>query len=230
MILSQKFILYLRNKILIKRKMQRIMVHRLIIFLVFFCVNVQAQRFIKAVIFQHDGTQINCLARLPDASEKTIRFKIDENSKTQKLKSKDIKTVCYYLSGDKTLEIEYLRYISFFEMSYIRQEVFAAEWVEVLVRGDMMLYYILESSLSGQRKYNVYHYYVKRENEEYATEIAYVRYVKDFLIYRMEAGDYFADAPEIERKIDYREEGYTPKDIVNIVQEYNAFKKSIPKP
>jgi hypothetical protein len=167
------------------------------------------------------------MARLPDMSEKTIRFKIDNNSKTQKMKSKDVKSICYYLSGDKTLDIEYLRYTSFFEVRDFGHEIFAAEWIEVLVRGDMMLYTIHETSRSGQRKSSIYHYLVKRENEEYATEIAYVKYINDFLIYRMETEKYFADAPDIERKIEYREEGYTAKDIVNIVKEYNTFKKTI---
>jgi len=205
------------------------MVHRLIIFFIIFCANVHAQKFIKAVIFQHNGTQINCLASLP-VMETSIRYKIDQNSKVQKMKSKDIKSVCFYLKGDKTFEIEYLRYTSVFEMNATMQDVFAAEWLEVLERGDMSLYFIQETSRSGQRKSFFYHYLVKRENEEYATEIAYVRYRNDFLIYRMEAGDYFSDAPEIERKIEYREEGYSAKDIVNIVKEYNAFKKNVPKP
>jgi len=205
------------------------MVCRLIFFLIFFCVNVQAQKFLKAVIFQHDGTQINCLARLPDMSETSIRYKIDDNSKTQKIKSKDAKSICYYLRGNKTLELEYLRYISLFELIYNRHNVFAAEWIEVLERGDITLYFTQESSRSGQRKTFTYHYYVKRENEDYATEIAYVRYKNDFLIYRMETEDYFADIPDLEKKIENREEGYTAKDIVNIVKEYNTFKKNIPK-
>ena len=206
------------------------MFYRLIFFLTFFCVNVQAQTFLKTVIFLHDGTQINCLARLPVMDEKTIRFKIGDNSKVQKMNSKDIKLVRYYLRGDKILEIEYLRYSSFFEMSYNRKNVFAAEWIEVLERGDITLYLTQESSRSGQRKAFTYHYYVKRENEEHATEIAYIRYKNGFLIYRMEADDYFADIPYIENKIENREEGYTAKDIVSIVKEYNTLKKNISNP
>jgi len=197
--------------------------HRLIFVFIFFCVSVQAQTFLNAVIYQHDDTQIDCLARLPVMSEKTIRFKMDNNSKTQKMNSKDIKTIRYFLRGGKILEIEYLRYMSFLEMSNNMQDIFAAEWIEVLERGPMMLYFTQEASRSGQRKSVIYHYYVKRENEEFATEIAYVRYKNGFLIYRMEAGDYFANAPEIEKKIKSREEGYTAKDIVNIVKEYNTF-------
>ena len=204
----------------------QIMGHRLVFFLIFFCVNVQAQKFLKAVIFQHDGTQINCLARLPVMSEKTIRYQIDNNSKTQKMRSKDIRSICYFLRGNKTLEIEYLRYVSFFEMSYNMHQVSAAEWIEVLERGDMTLYFTQETARSGQRKSFTYHYYVKRENEEHATEIAYLRYRNGFLIYRMETGDYFADAPDLEKKIENREEGYTAKDIVDIVKEYNMLKSN----
>ena len=203
------------------------MVYRLVFFFIVFCVNVQAQKFLKAVIFQHDGTQINCLARLPSMYEKTVRFKVDNNSKVQKVKGEDVKSVRYYLRGNNTLELEYLRYTSFFEISNNMQNDFTTEWVEVLVRGDMMLYFIQEASRSGQRKSYIYRYFVKRKNDDYATEIAYIRYKNGFLIYRMEADDFFADAPEIEKKIKNGEEGYSAKDIVSIVQEYNAFKKNV---
>jgi hypothetical protein len=169
------------------------------------------------------------MACLP-VMETAIKYKIDQNSKVQKMKSKDIKSVCYYLKGNKTFEIEYLRYTSIFEMNNNIQDVFAAEWIEVLEHGDMSLYSIQEASRSGQRKSYIYHYLVKRENEDFATEIAYVRYKNDFLIYRMEASDYFSDAPDIERKIENREEGYSAKDIVNIVKEYNSYKKTISNP
>jgi hypothetical protein len=197
------------------------MVHRIVFILLFWGVSVQAQTFFDAVIYQHDGTHVDCMARLPVLYEKTVRFKTDHNSKTQKMQSKDIKTVCYFHRGEKIVEIEYLRYISFLEMNNTMQNVSAAEWIEVLVRGPMMLYVIQEASRSGQRKTITYHYFVKRENEEFATEIAYVRSKNGFLIYRMESGDYFANAPDIEKKIESREEGYTAKDIMNIVKEYN---------
>ena len=207
-----------------------IMNHRLIFFLIFFCGNVQAQAFLNAVIFLHDSTQIACLARLPVMSEKYIKFKIDNNSKTQKIKSKDIKTVCYFLRGKKIVEIEYIRSESFFEMDNTRQNVFSPEWIEVVVRGPMMLYVIEETSRSGQRKSSIYHYFVKRENEEFATEIAYIRHKNGFLIYKMETGDYFANTPDIEKKIENGEEGYTAKDIINIVKEYNTLQETISNP
>ena len=214
----------------VKKNNDKSIFHGLILFFVFFCINVQAQKYIKAVIFQQDGAQINCMARLPAMFEKNIRFKTDDNRKIQKMKGEEIKSVCYYLRGNNTLEIEYIRYISHFEMSSNMQYASATEWIEVLVRGDMMLYFTQEASRSGQRKAFTYHYYVKKENENYATEIAYLRYRNGFLIYRMEAGDYFSDAPEIEKKIENREEGYTAKDIVNIVKEYNNFKLANSEP
>jgi len=203
----------------------QIMGIRLIFFLILFCGSIQAQTFYNAVIIQHDGTQIECLARLPSAmvDTKSISIKMNDKSKTQKIKSKDIKTISYFDRGKKIIEIEYNRYTSYLEISNNQKNMFASEWMEVLVRGNMMLYIIKEtSSYSEKRKSYFYHYYVKRKNEDFATEIAYVRYKNDFLIYRMEAGDYFYDAPDIERKIENREEGYTAKDIVDIVKEYNT--------
>jgi len=199
----------------------------------FFCGSVQAQNntFLNAVIVQHDGTQINCFAQFPSMSDsKTIRYKIDNSRRTQKIKSKDIKTVRYYLRNGDTVEIEYLRYMSFIEMSHNKQSVFAPEWLEVMVRGQLMLYVIQEvSSRSNiQRRSVTYHYYVKRENEDVATEIAYVRHRSGFLIYRMEAENYFANAPDIQEKIDRRVDGYTAKDIISIVEEYNTVRQTIP--
>jgi len=198
---------------------------RLIIFLIFFCRSVNAQMFYNAVIIKHDGTQIECLARLPSSmvDTKNISFKIDEKSKTQKMKSNAIKTISYFDRSKKIIEIEYIRYTSLLEISNNRKNVYPSEWMEVLVRGPMMLYIIKEtSSYSEKRKSYFYHYYVKREKEELATEIAYVRYKNDFLIYRMEIGNYFSDAPDLERKIEDREEGYSAKDIIDIVTEYNT--------
>ena len=206
------------------------MVHRLIFFLTFFCVSVQAQKNYNAVIFQHDGTQINCTARLPTMFENTIKFKIDNNGKFKKMKSKDIKTICYFLRGDKTIELEYLQYYSLFKKNNIEQDLSDTEWLEVVVNGHMTLYVSKEVSRGGQSKSSAYHYFVKRENEEIATEIAYVRYSNGFLIHRMEIEDYFADAPGIEEKIKNKEEGYTAKEIINIVTEYNAFRKTVTIP
>ena len=202
--------------------------YRLFLFLIFFCGSVQAQTFYNAVISQHDGTQIECLARLPSAmfDTKNITFKMNESGKAQKMKSSNIKTITYFDRDKKIIEVEHHRYTSYLEISNNKKNMFASEWMEVLVRGKMTLYVIQETSgTNNKRKSFFYHYYVKRENEEYATEIAYVRFKNDFLIYRMEAGNYFSDAPNIEQKIGNREEGYTAKDIIDIVTEYNDIQK-----
>ena len=205
------------------------MVRRIVFFLFLFCGSVNAQTFYNAIIIQHDGTKIECLARLPSAmvDTKNITFKMSEFGKAQKIKSTDIKTITYFDRSKKIIEIEYNRYTSYLEISNNRKNMYASEWMEVLVRGNMMLYVIQETTGSTEkRKTFFYHYYVKRENEDYATEIAYVRYKNDFLIYKMEAGNYFSDAPDIERKIENREEGYSAKDIIDIVTEYNNLKKT----
>jgi len=207
---------------------------RLIFLFILFCVKSHAQNntFNNALIIKHDGTQIECLARYPDMSDsKAIRYKLDKNSKTQRMKSNDIKTVRYLLRNNKVIEIEYHRYVSFFEMRGTgRKNVFAPEWLEVLVRGHLMLYVIEEIPLNSGRQRKTksiqYHYYCKKENEEFASEIAYVLYKSGFLIYRMEEGDYFTNAPDIAKKIENREEGYTAKDIISIVEEYNSFWKT----
>ena len=202
---------------------------RFIFFLVFFCGSIQAQTFYNAVIIKHDGTQLECLARLPSAmiDTKNISFKLNDASRTQKMKSKDIKTIIYFDRGKKIIELEYIRYTSYLEISNNRKNMFSTEWMEVLLRGPMMLYIIKETSgFSEKNKSYFYHYYVKRENEDFATEIAYIRYKNDFLIYRMEIGNYFSDAPEIERRIENKEEGYLAKDIIEIVAEYNNLQKT----
>ena len=205
------------------------MVRRIIFFFFLFCGSVQAQTFYNAIIIQQDGSKIECFARLPSAmvDTKNISFKMSEFAKAQKMKSADIKTITYFDRDKKIIEIEYNRYTSYLEISNNRKNMFASEWMEVLVRGNMMLYVIQETTGSSEkRKTFFYHYYVKRENEAYATEIAYVRFRNDFLIYRMEVGNYFSDAPDIEQKIENREEGYSAKDIIDIVTEYNNRKKT----
>jgi len=203
--------------------------HRIFFFLIFFCGSIQAQQFYNAVIIQHDSTKIECLARMPSSmlDSKTISFKMDDKSKAQKIQSKDIKTISYFDRFTKTLELEYIRFTSFLVKNNNRKNMFASEWMEVLVRGKMMLYVIQETSgSSNKRNTFFYYYFVKRENEDYATEIAYLRYKNDFLIYRMEIGNYFYDVPDLEGKIKNREEGYSAKDIVDIVREYNTLQKA----
>ena len=46
----------------------------------------------------------------------------------------------------------------------------------------------------------------------------------------MEQGNFFVNAPDIAKKIEKRAEGYTAKDIVAIVEEYNSLQKSGAKP
>jgi len=202
----------------------------LICLLIFFCGNVGAQvnTFRPAVIVQHNSTQIECLAKYPAMSNsKVIIYKIDNNSKTQKMKSDDIKMVRYFHKGDKTVEKEFLPYISFFDMSKGRQNHFDPLWMDVLVRGRTTLYVTEEiiKSSRGQRQSTTYHYYCKRENEEFASKIAYVSYRNSFLVNRIEVGEYFADASEISEKIENKIEGYSAKDIISIVEEYNEKKQ-----
>ena len=199
------------------------MVHRIVILLIFFCANVQAQRFHEAVIVKNDGMQISCLARLPNRSGQNIRFKFDFLMRPNKMNFRYIHSVRYELGNGKTLELEYLSFFHFFEKNNNRQNIPAPEWLEVLERGDLTLYVIREISGRRRRQYIAYHYFVKRENDAYATEIAHVRHDGDFIIYSMEPGNFFAAAPHIEEKIRNREYDYRATDIVDIVREYNSF-------
>jgi len=204
--------------------------NKLIFLLVFFCTSVGAQinTFRSAVIVRHNSTQIECLAKYPAISNsKVIKYKIDNNSKTQKMKSSDIKTVRYFHKGDKIVEKEFLPYISTFDMTKNKQNHFDPLWMDVLVRGRMTLYVTEEifKSSRGQRQSTTYHYYCKRENEEFASKIAYVSYRNSFLVNRIEADEYFSDASDISEKIENRAEGYSAKDIIAIVEEYNSKNK-----
>jgi len=199
--------------------------------LIFFCASVDAQinTFSPALIVQHDSIQIVCLANYPAMSNsKIIKYKVDNNSKTQTVKSAEIKMIWYFRKDDKTLEKEYLPYISSFNTGKNRQKQFDPLWMDVLVRGLITLYLTEEISKGsrGQRKIVTHHYYCKRENEKFATKIAYVSDRNGFLVHRMEAGDYFSDAPDISEKIENKEDVYSAKDIIAIVEKYNAAMQS----
>jgi len=194
----------------------------LLLFCVFFFINLNAQinKYYSALIIQHDGTQIECFAKYPSMlNSKIIKFKTDQNSKTFTMKSAEIKTVRYFLKDNKTIEKEFLGHISSFDMN----KNFAPVWMDVLAQGQVTLYSTKEISKSskGLHTFITYHYYCKRENEKFATKIAYVSSRNNFLVHKIMANEYFADTPDILEKIENKVDGYSAKEIMAIIEEYN---------
>jgi len=202
----------------------------LIFIIILLCgsINAQINTFRPSVIIKKDGTQIECLAKYPATSfSDIINYKIGENGNLQKMKSNEIKTVRYFLKDDKTVEKELLPYINLFDKNKDKQNYFTPMWMEVVVRGKVTLYASEETSKTsrGQTTSKTFHFYCKRDNEEYASRIAYISQRGSFSVYKMEAENYFADSPEITQKIKDETEGFLAKDIINIVKEYNAEKQ-----
>jgi len=195
--------------------------------LMFLCGSINAQinkyKYYPTVIVLHNGTQVEGFAKFPSSPHsKTIKFKTDKAYKKQKMKSEEIKTIRFFLKGDKTLEFEYLSYISSHSMEKGTQKLSDPIWMEVLIRGSMTLYSEEVTRKSPHKRTIVYHYYyAKRENENVATEIADTHFGYEFHKY---AYTYFTDNPSISEKIKNKEKGYSAENIRAIIEEYNAGK------
>jgi hypothetical protein len=176
-----------------------------------------------AIIFLHDGTQKEGLVEAPKFNAKSVNFKTDGSSKAQKIKTDDIKTIRFITENDGKVEMDAVRVnVPPGNNPFIRRPLF----LEVVERGPVTLYYVKIRNISSNAVYDQSFYYCKIESEKIAM----------FTFYDLAPGSItdpfrktvgpqiFADNPEIVEKIRNKEKGYTHKDIVKIVREYNAVK------
>jgi hypothetical protein len=125
------------------------------------------------------------------------------------------------LPGEK----EYVISISAHDINKGTQKHSDSVLMNVLVRGPLTLYSkVVVHRGSRTTKFTDIYYYVKRENEEAAIEIAYSN--NSFSSFHSHAHKYFADSPSISERIKKRVKGYTVINIKAIVEEYNTEKSN----
>jgi hypothetical protein len=218
--LADNFLVFLKTRKK-KTEMNRSLI--LISLLIFLCGNTVAQInvFRPAVIVKHNGAQMECQAKYPNAGNaKEITCKTDKDDKILKMKSAEIKTIRYSLKDDKVVEKVYIPYLNSVEIEKGKQNYSEPAWMDVLVRGKMTLYLrVVNQIYSKGRSFTYYYYYCKRENEEVASEIAYTNFRDGSQNFHTYAPKYFSDHTTISEKIKNNENGYTARYIEAIVEE-----------
>jgi hypothetical protein len=191
--------------------------------LMFFCGSMDAQRYNPAIITLKDGTSMECLSMYPANKDKTVKFKATHNSKTQKMKSAEIKRIRFFLKNDVVSDMDHLQVMYYPAIG--KPNLGKPEWLEVHMHGYVTAYMMKMRVRRGKVEYIDYHFYCKREDEDVATNVAIVSarlFAKDPFL--KVAPDYFADSPGIAERIKNKEKGYASKDIEEILREYNAEK------
>jgi len=199
----------------------------LIVLSIAFYGNIEAKKkFIPAIFFLHDGTQIECFSReIWSLKANEIPYKESKKSNVKIMKSVDIKTILYMYNDGKVSEWDYCSVISIHSLSRGIEKI-EPLWLNVKTRGIVTLY---ENTSFVKERYGrdsyivkkVYSYYCIREDEIAASNI--LAYQSDHIFPKL-ASDYFSDSPEISKNILQKVKGYEAKDIVEIVFEYNSEK------
>lgn len=193
--------------------------------------------FYPAVIITQKNAQIECLVEIPDRPDvKAINTKMNKDSKTEKIACDSLTKIRLFLNKDREMELERLPVISINNVWRGKQKFSNTGWLVVIERGPVTLYGTMVKSymgtfntaagLANYAKTTDMSLFCKRANEEGASMMVFevsgsIQIGNPF---PKMASNYFVDAPDIAEKIKNKEKGYTAKDLLGIVQEYNAEK------
>ena len=189
-----------------------------------------AQKFLSGSIILKDGNVLKGLVEHPsNFKTANVSFKEHETAEEQEFPSENIKTVSVEESG-RTFEFDRGTY---YEELTFRGKVESKErWMVVLTRGKATLYTVAGKPVkikNGKLSFSnreVVAYYVKRESEKVASDIAVnmagitAGLDQDF---RDRASKYFEDYPELAKKINNSK--LKVDDLFVIVDEYNRWAK-----
>lgn len=104
-------------------------------------VDAKKKRIYPAIIAKQDGALVECLAEYPDKVDaKTIKYKANKDSKTQKMKSDEIKAIRFFLENDNIIEMDRYPAISWKNTWKGKQKYSDPVWLNVLMRGSVTLY------------------------------------------------------------------------------------------
>ena len=158
-----------------------------------------------------------------------IRFKSSKDAQYEKIASEKIKTIIYLTDDNKSIEVEYDRIKVY--LGWKQDRISKYGWYRVVERGIATLYIkgtVMQGSIGNPNsKAGFQDYFVIREGEPAAKMIANISSMNNNQTFRAKAPLYFADYPELAKKIESKE--YKWKDLVTSVKEYNKWAESIKK-
>jgi hypothetical protein len=196
-------------------------------------LSAHAKDFFKAKLIYNNGKFLNCYASFfENPYQKEIIYKLELKSKTQEIKSIELKKIVFYENSD-SVEFELIT-----TYRILSSKPDDPCWMVRLIKGNCKLYYAFTEGYShfsginefGAMKFNSkldsYMLACIRPNEPYATIMAV--YQKGGLVinantgFRKAGSEYFSDYPELASKISSKEYNY--KDVVKVVEIYNDWK------
>ncbi|HEU5292060.1 MAG TPA: hypothetical protein VFU05_15525 [Cyclobacteriaceae bacterium] len=155
-----------------------------------------------------------------------INFKSSKTAEPEKVPAEKIKTIVYLNDDGKTTEIEYDRIKVYLGWKQTRISDFG--WYQVVERGIATLYVkgtTMQGSIYNPNSVAGFQdYFIIRADEPAAKMIANIAGANNNQTYRAKAPLYFADYPELAKKIETKE--YTWKDLLTSVKEYNTWAAS----
>ena len=172
-----------------------------------------------ATIFLHNDTQLEGFVEWPNVDARSVNFRADRSSRVQRVSSNDIRLIRFLREDGNFLDIERVQVNASVTNNPLRRWHF----LSVVERGPVTLYYIVVRNVSRSHVTNIPHYFAKREGEAVAQ---YMWYNQAGVLndpFRRIGSNFFETNPSISEKIRNKEEGYTHRDIVQIVREYNAW-------
>lgn len=185
-----------------------------------------AQKFYPGSITKINGEIINGYFSLPkSATDKDIDFKENEKSKEREIKSDSIHLISIHTKGGDASSLERIQVtkkekgfaiviIEGFANLYL-----AGEGISVNKEGKFSPY----SSFISGKDLPTFNYLALRKNEKVATVIAVTSPSPTVFglnnTFRVFASKYFADYPELVKRIDKKE--FTHDDVEKVVKIYN---------
>lgn len=171
-------------------------------------------KYLKGKVIYNDGQTKT--GYIESEWRKTIGFKTLETSEPEKIKADDLKTVIYFHDNGTIEEIDRVRHYGLFN------KLSDFEWWHVSERGAVTTYVFgVTMGKLGGSKANFTDYYAIREGEPGAKMICSVSSGNPNSVFRKSGAEYFADYPELAKKIETKV--YTYKDIAYVIQEYNQW-------
>jgi len=174
-----------------------------------------------------DGKIKSGKVNMPISLEKNIEL-ISENGSTEKITNLDIKTI--EIISENGTSISYENVYAF--KNILRKKIEKKpRFMLVILRGTVTLYLdirentIYNSTIGITNRMTFTNYYAIREGEPAVSVLSAVAsgQANPNNVFKNTAKDYFSDYPELVTKI--KDKVYKYSDIINVVMEYNNWKK-----
>ncbi len=173
----------------------------------------------KAEITYKDGRTITAKAKMVGTYSKYLVLQGSNGEEESKIESEKLSKVKYFLEKDEW-EYHFLKVYR----GWAQKRTKGPMWLEVVRLGTANLYVVHSQLQSGGNSFSAatfHDYYCIREGEPAAKLVSAVSSMNNNQTFRAKAALYFADHPDLSKKIKSKE--YKWKDLETVVDIYNEW-------